>query len=157
MNYVCIVCIVINYGLPKDPDDYVHRIGRTARAGRQGTAVSLMGQMDVQRVLAIEKRVDKKLDELALVEDEVLKLLTKTSKAQQAAKLLLAEVGFDEELEIFRNKKKDKRDKAIAARAERKANGKKKAMAKAAVSDATVTNKTSVTKKVAKKKKKQTA
>ena len=114
------VDVVINYGLPKESDDYIHRIGRTARAGREGTTVALMGNMDVPRVLAIEERIGKKLEELPLVEDEVLKLLTKTGKAQQAAKLLLAEVGFDDELEIFRRNKQGRRDTAIAARAERK-------------------------------------
>lgn len=114
------VDVVINYGLPKESDDYIHRIGRTARAGREGTAVSLMGEMDVQRVLAIEERIEKKLEELPLVEDEVLRLLTKTSKAQQAAKLLLAEVGFDDEMEIFRRNKQERREAGIKARAERK-------------------------------------
>lgn len=51
------VDLVINYDIPRNPDDYVHRVGRTARAGRRGEAVTLVGQRDVALFLAVEKRV----------------------------------------------------------------------------------------------------
>lgn len=57
------VGLVINYDLPRDPDDYIHRVGRTARAGRKGTSISLVGQRDVSLVQAIEARVGKLMDE----------------------------------------------------------------------------------------------
>ncbi|EEH44527.1 ATP-dependent RNA helicase DBP8 [Paracoccidioides brasiliensis Pb18] len=57
------VSLVINFGVPRNPDDYVHRVGRTARAGREGEAVTLVGQRDVQLVLAIEDRVGRKMEE----------------------------------------------------------------------------------------------
>lgn len=47
---------VVNYDLPRDPDDYVHRVGRTARAGRSGDAISFVTQHDVDLVHAIERR-----------------------------------------------------------------------------------------------------
>lgn len=59
------VGLVINYDLPRDPDDYIHRVGRTARAGREGTSVSLVGQRDVGLVQAIEARVGKMMVEYA--------------------------------------------------------------------------------------------
>jgi ATP-dependent RNA helicase DDX49/DBP8 len=59
------VDLVINYDLPRDPDDYVHRVGRTARAGRKGTAISLVGVRDVELVHAIEGRVGSQMDEYA--------------------------------------------------------------------------------------------
>ncbi|MDZ7901799.1 MAG: C-terminal helicase domain-containing protein [Rheinheimera sp.] len=37
---------VINFDLPKHPEEYVHRIGRTGRAGQQGVAISLVGPKD---------------------------------------------------------------------------------------------------------------
>lgn len=52
---------VINYDVPRNPDDYVHRVGRTARAGRKGVSVTMMGQRDVELVLAIEQRVGNKM------------------------------------------------------------------------------------------------
>lgn len=48
------VAQVINYDLPKFPEEYVHRIGRTGRAGRQGKAASLVGKKDWQSFLAIQ-------------------------------------------------------------------------------------------------------
>jgi ATP-dependent RNA helicase DDX49/DBP8 len=57
------VALVINYDLPRDPDDYIHRVGRTARAGRKGTSISMVGQRDVEIVQAIEARVGRQMDE----------------------------------------------------------------------------------------------
>lgn len=48
------VGVIINYDVPRDPADYVHRVGRTARAGRQGKSITFVGQRDVELVLAIE-------------------------------------------------------------------------------------------------------
>ena len=56
------VGLVINYDIPRDPADYIHRVGRTARAGRKGEAVTLVGQRDVQLILAIEERVKRELE-----------------------------------------------------------------------------------------------
>ncbi|PKS10197.1 hypothetical protein jhhlp_001947 [Lomentospora prolificans] len=56
------VSLVINYDVPRDPDDYIHRVGRTARAGRKGEAVTFVGQRDVELVLAIEGRVGRQMD-----------------------------------------------------------------------------------------------
>jgi ATP-dependent RNA helicase DDX49/DBP8 len=53
----------VNYDLPRDPDDYIHRVGRTARAGRPGLSVTLIGQRDVLLVQAIEERVGSKMEE----------------------------------------------------------------------------------------------
>ncbi|KXL49713.1 hypothetical protein M433DRAFT_74835 [Acidomyces richmondensis BFW] len=55
--------MVINYDLPLDPDVFVHRAGRTARAGRWGECVSLVGPRDVEVVKGIESRVGRKMVE----------------------------------------------------------------------------------------------
>jgi len=50
---------VINYELPHDPEIYVHRIGRTGRAGESGLAISLYTEAEVSRVILIEDYLDK--------------------------------------------------------------------------------------------------
>ena len=46
---------VFNFDVPHHPDDYVHRIGRTGRAGKLGTAITIVAPMDTKSVAAIEK------------------------------------------------------------------------------------------------------
>merc|ERR1711939_651807 len=99
------VAVVVNMGLPHTVDDYIHRVGRTARAGRTGLAVSLISQADTKRVKPVEERIGKKLELFEAKEDEILKLLTKTTKAQAKAQLLLSEIGFDEQLAEFKRRK----------------------------------------------------
>jgi ATP-independent RNA helicase DbpA len=50
---------VINYELPTDPDVYVHRIGRTGRAGKKGLALSLCSPREMPRAIALEKFLGK--------------------------------------------------------------------------------------------------
>ena len=53
---------VINYELPNVPEDYVHRIGRTGRAGASGQAISLVAGDEVSYVKGIEKLLDQRFD-----------------------------------------------------------------------------------------------
>ena len=53
---------VVNYDLPHVPEDYVHRIGRTGRAGATGEALSLVGAEDRPLLGAIERLINKKID-----------------------------------------------------------------------------------------------
>ena len=52
---------VINFDLPHVPEDYVHRIGRTARAGRSGVAISLAAPEESTQLAAIERLVGKRI------------------------------------------------------------------------------------------------
>lgn len=52
---------VINFNLPQEPENYVHRIGRTGRAGASGTSISLIGEEDAYEVLALEELLGEKL------------------------------------------------------------------------------------------------
>lgn len=52
---------VINYDLPEQPESYVHRIGRTARAGRDGIAISFCDQTEVKYLRGIEKFINYKV------------------------------------------------------------------------------------------------
>ncbi|MEO0341837.1 MAG: DEAD/DEAH box helicase [Pseudomonadota bacterium] len=53
---------VVNFELPNVPESYVHRIGRTARAGRSGVAVSLVAPEEVKHLRAIEKIIGRKIN-----------------------------------------------------------------------------------------------
>ncbi len=55
------VQLVVNHNVPSAAKEYVHRVGRTARAGRGGLAVTLVTQHDVKRVHAIEALIGLKL------------------------------------------------------------------------------------------------
>ena len=52
---------VVNFDMPSNPEDYVHRIGRTGRAGLTGEAISLIAREDVENLGAVEKLIKKKL------------------------------------------------------------------------------------------------
>lgn len=57
---------VINYDLPKQAEDYVHRIGRTYRAGRTGIAITFAEVNEYVKVHKIEKYINRKLPELTI-------------------------------------------------------------------------------------------
>ncbi|XP_063931429.1 uncharacterized protein LOC135143494 [Zophobas morio] len=56
-----LVDCVINFDLPLKEDDYIHRVGRTARAGGLGKSLTIVSQFDVKRFLNIEKRISLNL------------------------------------------------------------------------------------------------
>lgn len=58
--------LVINYDIPRDAEDYVHRIGRTARAARKGTALTLVSPPELLSFKKIEKLIGKEIDKMPL-------------------------------------------------------------------------------------------
>ena len=72
------VDVVINFDIPTHSKDYIHRVGRTARAGRAGKSITLVTQYDVELVQRIESVLGKKLElwptdkeEIALLKERV--------------------------------------------------------------------------------------
>ena len=57
---------VINFDIPRSPEDYVHRIGRTGRAGLTGEAISLVSPDDMESLAAIEKLIRKSIDRVLI-------------------------------------------------------------------------------------------
>ncbi|MEM7620334.1 MAG: DEAD/DEAH box helicase [Pseudomonadota bacterium] len=77
---------VFNYDIPNQAEDYVHRIGRTGRAGRKGFAATLVTPSDYKSLKAIEKLNDDQLEWLNLdAEDEFAKVASRngTSRKQK--------------------------------------------------------------------------
>ena len=55
------VALVVNWDMPTEPEEYTHRVGRTARMGRTGIAVSFVTERDEERVQTVEARIGIKL------------------------------------------------------------------------------------------------
>lgn len=62
------ITMVINFDAPHDAEDYVHRIGRTARAGREGSAITLIGEKDLYALSNIERTLKIKIPRAELPE-----------------------------------------------------------------------------------------
>lgn len=80
------VDIVINHDLPQDSKTYVHRVGRTARAGKSGRALSIVTQFDLEIWLRIEAALGKKLEEHPTERDEVMVFKPRVEEAQRNAR-----------------------------------------------------------------------
>lgn len=62
------ISLVINFDVPPDPEDYVHRVGRTARAETTGTAVTFINEKDQRKFLNIENLIGQTIEKLPLPE-----------------------------------------------------------------------------------------
>ncbi|KAN0061005.1 putative RNA helicase [Thecaphora frezii] len=121
--------LVVNWDLPLAWQDYVHRVGRTARNGKTGHAVSFITERDIDVVQAIEAKINVKLTELeGMDEEEVLQHLNKVATAKRVATMALHHDRFGERQE--RNKKKAE----MRLKAEKRGRKKEKAIASAAPS-----------------------
>lgn len=62
------ISLVVNFDAPSDPEDYIHRIGRTARAETTGTAITLINHRDIRKLANIEALIGRPIDEIPLPE-----------------------------------------------------------------------------------------
>ena len=60
--------LVINFDVPNDAEDYVHRIGRTARANTTGVALTLINKYDIQKFRDIEAMIESSVPKIPLPE-----------------------------------------------------------------------------------------
>jgi ATP-dependent RNA helicase RhlB len=74
---------VINYDLPQDPEDYVHRIGRTGRAGAGGMAVSLASEDCVLSLPDIEDYIKQKIPVMPLTDEMIVTDYKRASSVQK--------------------------------------------------------------------------
>ncbi|KAI3368610.1 hypothetical protein L3Q82_025620, partial [Scortum barcoo] len=98
------VQVVINHNTPGLPKIYIHRVGRTARAGRNGVSITLVTQYDIHLVHAIEAQNNTKLKEYPVEEKEVLKILTQVNVTRRECEIKLESTDFDEKKEINKRK-----------------------------------------------------
>lgn len=86
--------MVINWDLPRDWRDYIHRVGRTARNGRAGLAVNFVCERDVDLFKSIEDVINVKMEETALHEETVLEKLNAVMTAKRLATMHLRDTHF---------------------------------------------------------------
>jgi len=63
------ISLVVNFDVPPDPEDYIHRIGRTARAETTGTAITFINERDMRRFSSIENLIGKEVTKITLPEE----------------------------------------------------------------------------------------
>ncbi|XP_049279546.1 probable ATP-dependent RNA helicase DDX47 [Anopheles funestus] len=81
------VDVVLNLDIPMHSKDYIHRVGRTARAGRAGQAITFVTQYDVELYQRIEHLLGKKLPEYKCEQDEVMALQERVAEAHRTARI----------------------------------------------------------------------
>lgn len=86
--------IVINFDIPTHSKDYIHRVGRTARAGRAGKSITLVTQYDVELIQRIETMIGKKMDLWPTDKEEVALLRERVEEAGRLAATELREEGM---------------------------------------------------------------
>ncbi|XP_068915880.1 ATP-dependent RNA helicase DDX47 [Tenebrio molitor] len=87
------VDVVINFDIPTHSKDYIHRVGRTARAGRSGKAITFVTQYDVELYQRIEQLIGKQLPLYKTEEDEVMVLQERVAESQRIAKMEMKDLG----------------------------------------------------------------
>lgn len=97
--------LVLNANIPRSPDDYIHRVGRTARAGRGGLALSLLTQYDIKALQRIEERIGVKLSSFDTTEKEVLRYLKGVLVAKREAELRVKDSGLFDKRNIQKQKR----------------------------------------------------
>jgi len=111
------VQFIMNFDVPKSPKDYVHRVGRTARAGRGGNALSFVTQYDVKLILAAEEYINTKLEKTEFEEKKVLEDINHLTKVMQVVRIKMSETGITDKFDMFEEQKrrvrKDKEKQAI--------------------------------------------
>uniref|UniRef100_A0A0N5A9Z4 RNA helicase n=1 Tax=Syphacia muris TaxID=451379 RepID=A0A0N5A9Z4_9BILA len=99
------VDLVINHNVPQNPKVYVHRVGRSARAGRFGGAITFVTQYDISLLQEVEKLIGKKLDKLDVSDKKVKQYVTQVLVTKREAELKLEQQNFGERKLI--NKRKE--------------------------------------------------
>lgn len=114
-----LVEMVVNFDLPRDADDYIHRVGRTARANRTGESVTFVSEHDVDLVHAIETRTGTEMVAYeGCKEARVLEAINVVGKAKREAALGMTDEDFGSRREKrdAKNGVSRKREGAVVAK-----------------------------------------
>ena len=101
---------VINYDIPSHSKDYIHRVGRTARAGRSGKSITLVTQYDVELLQRIEGVIGRKMTEFATDKEAISLLVERVEDASREAAKEIRENGINGDNKRPSNKKRKQQD-----------------------------------------------
>ena len=86
-----LVDMVINFDIPTNSKDYIHRVGRTARAGNSGRAITIVTQYDIEILQKIETLLGRKLDEYKEMDHKAALILTDSVVEAQRLAMMVSE------------------------------------------------------------------
>ena len=95
---------VINYDMPVEPENYVHRVGRTGRGFNKGVAISFCSSEEKERLEAVQELLNKKIEEIKISKKNYARTMEWTSKEENLEDLI-------REHEVWEKKKKKKKKK----------------------------------------------
>jgi ATP-dependent RNA helicase DDX47/RRP3 len=104
------VDLVLNVDIPSHGKDYIHRVGRTARAGKAGRSIAYVTQYDVEAYQRLEALLQHKLPEYSTDEETVLVLLERVNEAQRLAARELRELQAQDPQLQRKKKRKEGED-----------------------------------------------
>lgn len=119
------VDVVLNLDIPLHSKDYIHRVGRTARAGRAGKAITFVSQYDVELYQRIEQLIGKKLPQYKAEDSEVMVLQERVAEAQRLTRIELKELEDKKSMKGKKRNADSDDDTEEAAGVRRRIKGKK--------------------------------
>ncbi|POR38339.1 ATP-dependent rRNA helicase RRP3 [Tolypocladium paradoxum] len=105
------VDVVLNYDLPQDSKTYIHRVGRTARAGKSGVALSLVTQYDIEVYKRIEAALGKELEAFPTEKEEVMTFQGRVEEAQRHSRVEMKALMESRDKKGFGNRRGKSGDK----------------------------------------------
>lgn len=90
--------------MPRCPKTYIHRVGRSARAGRFGGAITFVTQYDLLLLAEVEKTIGKKLEPLEVSDKQVTLYVARVLATKREAEIKMDRENFDERKEIYKRK-----------------------------------------------------
>jgi ATP-dependent RNA helicase RhlE len=121
---------VINFDIPEDPTHYIHRIGRTGRADKEGIAISFISDLDVDLYAKIETTINSTISDITIPEEvEISSTLLEFEKPEVPGVNYLAKATLKNSQGAFHEKKEKNKKKNLGSKWKReqmKNKGKKK-------------------------------